>query len=84
MYFTLADIGWYLYNLIERKITTFDKEKWFSNTIRNSIKYYSTKEFINEELKDILIDTLKLIKQKNQRPILLKEMTNENRYNWKI
>lgn len=55
IYFTLSDLGWYLYNLNERNDLSFDKQKWFSNTIRNSIEYYFKKKFIDDDLKELII-----------------------------
>lgn len=59
----------------------YNLSKKHSNDRNELLKCINKK---HKGVKDILIDTLKLINQKNQRPILLKEMTNENRYNWKI
>lgn len=67
LYFTAADIGWYLYNLDKRDETldTYDKFAFVSNSLKSSLKYYEGGEFIQAPLnelimpKEIVFDTLK-------------------------
>jgi len=67
LYFTAADIGWYLSNLLENKDVNFDSQKLFEKTIFSSFNYYYFRTFepgpLNEIImpQNIIYDLLKKI-----------------------
>jgi ubiquinone/menaquinone biosynthesis C-methylase UbiE len=65
LYFNSADLGWFIYNIIEQHnpAADFSPRQWAIDTIRNTINYYATGIFNQTSPRDSLLIPVDIVQQ---------------------
>ncbi len=65
LYFNAADLGWFIYNIIDQhnSASDFSSRQWAIDTIKNTLQYYATNNFIQVDHRDSLLIPKEIVKK---------------------